>query len=72
MTTKQIKSLRSLSDVDKATLFLYLIEKGLPPWGIMDEQPNVLVAMTGWTLRRATSALDRAVKAGYATKDDPD
>lgn len=71
MTTKQIKGLRSLSDVDIATLFLYLIEKGLPPWAIRDETPNALVAMTGWTLKRATSALDRAVKAGYATKDDP-
>jgi hypothetical protein len=71
MTTQQLNSsyyekYRRLSDLHKATLFLYLIKRGLPPWADGYNQPLALMSMTGWTKKRATAALEKCVHAGYA------
>ena len=64
--SEQAKQLRRMSDLHKATLFLFLIKRGLPPWAKGMNQPLALVAMTGWSLERANVALNQSVKAGYA------
>jgi len=63
------KDLTTLSDQDKAVLFLYLCAKGLPPWGYGADQWRVLAALTGWDEARTMQALKSCVEAGLAGKE---
>lgn len=64
------KSSTMLKDHEKATLFLYLTQVGLPPWAETEKEKQILAlaAITGWTKERAQSELDRSIACGYALK----
>jgi hypothetical protein len=62
----KIEKLITLPDHERATVFLYLLAKGLPPWAQGEDMSLALVALTGWTKHRAEAALKRSVQAGYA------
>jgi len=74
--------MKPISDADRATLFLYLTQNGLPSW--QDHEPvqqlardldlpmgqaiqvAALAMITGWTRARAKKAIEAAVQCGYA------
>jgi hypothetical protein len=65
MSTQRIR--QRPHDHERATLYLYLVAHGNPPWGTgADGQTRVLSLLTGWSKKRARAALERAVGAGYA------
>jgi hypothetical protein len=59
---------RRLTDWKIATLFLYISEKGLPPWaqGGAAKQASALAMLAGWNGTRAARALREAVEWGCA------
>lgn len=65
--------MKRLRDHEKATLFLYILQKGLPPWegGPAVVQVRALAALTGWDEARAGAAFERAKAAGFAYFEDP-
>lgn len=56
-----------LSDLERATLLIYVMHHGLPEWG---DEADVLAALTGWPRRRAMKAMDAANEKGYLARKE--
>lgn len=59
--------LENLIDRDRALLYLYVKEKGIPPWAKGDAE--IMAAICGWELDRAETALRACVANTFATKE---
>lgn len=63
-----VEPMRTLADWEKATLFLYLTQIGVPPWAKGDKnwQPKVMAALAGWTADQAAAAFEEATRRGMS------
>lgn len=64
---------KPLSDRDKALLFLYVTQVGIPPWARHEDgQIELLMRLCDWTEERARKAFEDTSDAGFADKNqDP-
>lgn len=56
------------TDAERAWLFLFIVNRGLPPWAEGDKSPRALAILAGWTEEHAREALDAACAVGWAAK----
>jgi hypothetical protein len=64
---------KSLSDRDKALLFLYVTQVGMPPWAQHEDgQVELMMKLCDWTKERARKAFEDSSEAGLVDKhQDP-
>lgn len=63
-----------LQDFERALLFLYVLDAGLPKGGrfcgatVAETQVKILAAFTGWDEARAIAAMNACLSQGYANQ----